>query len=161
MRRAVGWAGVIAGIMCGIAIFDAPAQVPAFPEFEVAEVRIAQAGKAGSEVIYETNAAGQLAQIRLDGASAQVTPVFGRNGQVTMRDATMRQLIAAAYKGVIRDDYLAGEPRWLDSDRFDLIAKAPSDTSLDTERLMIQGVLAKRFHLQAHWENRPMPIYAL
>src|SRR5436309_3463352 len=132
MRWAVGWATVIAGITVGIAIFEASAQVPAFPEFEVAGVRIAQAGKTGSEVVYETNAAGQLAQIRLDGASAQVIPVFGRNGQVTMRDATMRQLIAAAYKGVIRDDYLAGEPRWLDSNLFDLIAKAPADTPLET-----------------------------
>jgi len=73
----------------------------------------------------------------------------------------MRQLIEVAYKDVIREEYLTGGPRWIDSDRFDLIGKAPPNSSVDAERLMIQGVLARRFHLQVHSEDKAMPIYAL
>jgi uncharacterized protein (TIGR03435 family) len=36
----------------------------------------------------------------------------------------MRILIKLAYEGIVRDDDLLAEPSWLDTDRFDLIAKA-------------------------------------
>ena len=88
-------------------------------------------------------------------------PAFTANG-VTLRYVTVRQLITQAYiHEITRDDYLVGGPGWLDSDRFDLVAKAPPGSSVDMERLMIQSALAERFHLVLHREAKPLPVYAL
>jgi uncharacterized protein (TIGR03435 family) len=53
-------------------------------------------------------------------------------------------------------------PKWLETDTYDLSAKAPSP-DLDTEslRVMVQSLLADRFQLKTHYEDRPQPVYVL
>lgn len=53
-------------------------------------------------------------------------------------------------------------PKWLAADRFDIEAKStiPNPTK-DQMRLMMQSLLAERFHLVVHAETRQLPILAL
>jgi uncharacterized protein (TIGR03435 family) len=76
-----------------------------------------------------------------------------------LRNATMVELIAAAYG--VNGDTVIGGPAWLDTDRFDVIAKAPPKTSPEMMRLMLQSALADRFKLTIHSDVRPMPAYVL
>src|SRR5258708_4486322 len=64
-----------------------------------------------------------------------------RVGRYDLRNATMLNLITMAY-GVDSETVLGG-PNWLDRDRFDIIAKAPSPTPADTLKLMLQNLLAE------------------
>jgi len=80
-----------------------------------------------------------------------------------------RMLITFAYN--IRDDQLTGGPAWLDTERYDIHAKAPADSpastdffdsaALDGVRLRTQSLLADRFKLVLHKEIKEMPVYAL
>ncbi len=80
------------------------------------------------------------------------------NGTVRCRNATLRTLIAAAYD---RDETLVtGGPSWLDSDRYDLLAKT-QPTSKNNLQLMLQKVLADRFKLAVHHGNKSDPVFAL
>jgi uncharacterized protein (TIGR03435 family) len=58
-------------------------------------------------------------------------------------------------------DYLKGAPPWLNSDHFDVVAKAPQGTRVDTLRLMMQTLLADRFHLIVHRETKVAKVYAM
>jgi uncharacterized protein (TIGR03435 family) len=80
-------------------------------------------------------------------------------GRYELRKATMVDLIRTAF-GVDADS-VAGGPSWLESDRFDVIAKAPPNTSLETARLMLQTLLADRFKLVVHMDTKPMPAFVL
>jgi uncharacterized protein (TIGR03435 family) len=102
-------------------------------EFEVADVRV--------------NDSGQQA------IQARILP----SGQISVRNIRMRELIVQAYKA----GDAAGGPTWLDSDRFDIVAKAPPNTTEDALRLMLQNLLTRRFKLAIHWEKKIMPVYAL
>lgn len=82
-----------------------------------------------------------------------------RGGRYVNRDATMLQLIAAAYG--ISEDNIAGGPGWVSSDLFDVIAKVPDGTNLATANLMLQNLLADRFKLVMAHETRPVPRYVL
>ena len=84
---------------------------------------------------------------------------FLPGGRVDLPSMTLRQLIAGAYN--LQPDMLAGGPKWLDSDRFDIVAKAPPDTSIPALQLMLQSLLAERFKLVLHQEDKVMPVYAL
>jgi uncharacterized protein (TIGR03435 family) len=87
-------------------------------------------------------------------------------GRFVATNLPLRQLIAIAYK--LRDFQLVGGPSWMASDRFDIVAKAttelppfnPTGAVGPIER-MLQTLLAERFRLVVHTENREMPIYAL
>jgi len=49
----------------------------------------------------------------------------------------------------------------LEFDRFDVIAKAPTSTSSENVRLMLQALLADRFKLVVHQDTRPKPAFVL
>jgi uncharacterized protein (TIGR03435 family) len=82
-----------------------------------------------------------------------------RGDQVIIRQATMVDLVAKAY-GVENDNVLSGPP-WLDTDRFDIVAKAPRTTSPDDVKLMLQALLKQRFNLVAHPDTHPLSTYVL
>jgi uncharacterized protein (TIGR03435 family) len=71
---------------------------------------------------------------------------------------TARKLILEAYH--LTAYQLAGGPGWLDSDRFDLEAKAEG-AGENQLRQMLQTLLAERFQLVLHRETKEMPVYAM
>jgi uncharacterized protein (TIGR03435 family) len=89
----------------------------------------------------------------------EVTGGVLRAGRYELRQASMLDLIAIAW-GVDADTVLGG-PAWLQWDRFDIVAKAPPDTSRGKVRLMLQALLADRFSLVVRKDTKPLPAYAL
>ena len=109
-----------------------------------------------------------VASPKFDLVDAHVSPhsntPFMRGGnlrgeQFIVRQATMVDLISTAY-GVTGDNVLSG-PAWLDTNRFDIVAKAPRTTSQDDAKLMLRALLADRFHLAVHNDTKPVPSYVL
>ena len=82
-----------------------------------------------------------------------------RGDRYNLRQATMVDLIAAAYG--VDATAVQGGPIWLENDRFDIVAKAPSTTKPDAIKLMLQALLADRFKLVVHTGTKPMPAYVL
>jgi bla regulator protein BlaR1 len=80
-------------------------------------------------------------------------------GRVAIRGATMKWLITEAYH--LEKDGVAGGPKWLDLDCFDVVAKPTVTASRNDVRLMLQKLLADRFGLRVHPDQRVMPVYAL
>src|SRR5262249_17917423 len=59
---------------------------------------------------------------------------------------------------------IVGGPSWIDSDRYDIQAKADCSggvLSREQTQLMVQSMLEDRFQLKAHMETRELPIYNL
>jgi uncharacterized protein (TIGR03435 family) len=52
-------------------------------------------------------------------------------------------------------------PQWIESECYDIIAKAPNDAPNPDLLLMLQGLLKERFHLVAQRESQERPILAL
>jgi len=55
-----------------------------------------------------------------------------------------------------------GGPNWIDSDRYDIEAKADCSGGIlprEQMQLMVQSMLEDRFQLKAHLETRELPIY--
>jgi uncharacterized protein (TIGR03435 family) len=84
---------------------------------------------------------------------------FMRGGRYELRNATMVDLIGRAWS--VDADKVVGGPDWLDTDRFDMIAKSPANTTPESLRLMLQALLANRFKLVVHSDTRPFPEYVL
>jgi uncharacterized protein (TIGR03435 family) len=68
-------------------------------------------------------------------------------------------LIEQAYD--IKPYQIAGGPPWMRSDWYDVLAKAGIAAGSHQLRLMMQALLADRFHLKWHRETRPTPGYVL
>ena len=82
-----------------------------------------------------------------------------RGDRYVLRQATMLDLISTAYDTDASN--VQGGPIWLETDRFDVIAKAPAGTAPATLKLMLRTVLADRFKLVTHTGTKPMPAFLL
>jgi uncharacterized protein (TIGR03435 family) len=61
----------------------------------------------------------------------------------------------------LRQAMVARLPKWVDTDVIDIEAKAAGNPTKDQMRLMMQSLLAERFHLAVHYVTQDVPIYAL
>jgi len=104
----------------------------------------------------------EIADVHLSSTARNFAQNFGgvlREGRYVNRDATMLNLIVAAYG--IPEDTISGGPGWLSSDLFDVIAKVPNGTTPAAANIMLQNLLAERFKLVVHNGTHPVPRYVL
>jgi uncharacterized protein (TIGR03435 family) len=119
--------------------------LPAIPiptEFEVASVKPSDPGGRGGR--YQTQPGGRL----------------------NAEGMAIRFLISRAFNTNNREEII-GLPKWADTERFDIIARAgsagPSAPAMDNEALapMIRALLADRFKMTYHTEERQVSAYSL
>jgi uncharacterized protein (TIGR03435 family) len=78
---------------------------------------------------------------------------------VAITNYRLQFLIPYAYKIAVYQ--MAGAPQWLDSNKYDIIARAPEGSSEDQLRLMLQQLLIDRFGLKFHRERKDVSGYAV
>ena len=81
------------------------------------------------------------------------------NGRLSATAMTVKELIAGAYRMEVRE--ITGGPGWIESDRYDIEARASDAAGEPQLRLMLQTLLAERFRVRLHRETREGPVYAL
>jgi uncharacterized protein (TIGR03435 family) len=99
------------------------------------------------------------------------TPGIGDQpgGRFVASRVPLRRVIQFAYRG--NQDFIGG-PDWLDTERWDIEAKAPEGAippranpldvaRPDTLALMVQSLLEDRFKLRSHQETRELSLYNL
>ena len=111
----------------------------------------------------------KIAPYRFEIADVHFTPpyrvpfysgAFLSGDRYIIHQATMTHLVYTAY-GLKQGGYVGGGPSWIHWDRYDIMAKVPPGTTLDTARIMLQNLLAERFKLVAHPADVQVPAYLL
>jgi len=107
-------------VLMGFSIACATGQSFQQPSFEAAEIRVS---KSGGPISADLHAAGQLC----------------------LRSLTLKQFIAGAWR--VKEYAVVGGPAWIDSDRFDVIAKAPPNAAGAEVQGMLRSLLQERLKL--------------
>ena len=80
-------------------------------------------------------------------------------GYLRIQNQTLKQCIMEAYG--VRGFQIAGGPKWMEAQRFQIDARSGAPAPDDQLMLMLRALLADRFHLALHRETRPAKGYAL
>lgn len=128
----------LVGLALGIAFVRAVttlfAQQP--PAFEVASVKPNNAGRMGYQRF-----------------------ILQAGDRLTSENFLLLNFITEAYLN--KHAELIDPPNWITEERYDINAKAEKPVSRDEMRLMLRSLLADRFKLAVHTENREGEIFAL
>ena len=82
------------------------------------------------------------------------------HGRLTLNNAHLSQMISVAYG--IQYVRIRGMPAWFSENQFQLAAKAEDPATSDEQvKVMLQNLLADRFRLKFHWEDRPLSNFTL
>jgi uncharacterized protein (TIGR03435 family) len=76
-----------------------------------------------------------------------------------MKNQSLKALVKIAYH--LNEDRIFGGSKWVESDRFDVEARAAGPAKDDELLVMLQNMLAERFRLAIHRETRAISAYAL
>ena len=79
-------------------------------------------------------------------------------GNLRMQDVTVSTCIKWAYG--VQDSQISG-PEWLQSQHYDIVAKADAPVAEDQMKLMLRTLLADRFKLSFHLQSKEVRSYAL
>ncbi len=115
-----------------------PAPRPTFDTFEVATIKPVEPDKKASRYI-----------------------TMQGNNRFIEKDYTLKLLIAAAYD--LNPQTISGGPAWIGSDHYDIAAVTPGDVrpNRDQQMSMLRSLLADRFKLTFHREQKKFSIYVL
>ncbi len=101
-----------------------------------------------------------------DGSSPGQSIRIQPGGRFTVVNMPVRALITFAYQ--LQGYQLIGGPAWINSDRFDIVAKIDGDVAPprepgqpDRAMLAMRTLLAERFKLVGHKETRDLDAYAM
>jgi len=128
----------VAAVVSAGALFAQTSAVrPKFDEFEVASIKKADPEATGRYIRMQTA------------------------HQFLAHNHALKTLIAAAYD--VSPQAISGGPAWVESERYEILAKAPNDVrpSLNEQMAMLRALLAARFKLAFHREQKEMSVYAL
>ncbi len=110
-----------------------------------------------------TTQAFEVASVRANPSRTDSRGIRVQPGRLAITGLTVREIVAYAYgiPNPLRFSRISGGAKWLDDDRFDIVAKANGDASTDRLRAMLRALLADRFRMVARNTTAEMPIYAL
>jgi len=80
-------------------------------------------------------------------------------GSLTLTNVTLQWLVSMAYG--VQDFQIAGAPGWFRSQTYDIAAKAYGAPDLGHLLRLLQPLLADRFKLTFHHEQREIPVFVL
>jgi uncharacterized protein (TIGR03435 family) len=80
-------------------------------------------------------------------------------GRLSVTNMTIKDLLMFAYQ--VRDFQISGGPGWINSDQYDIEAKAEGNPNQDEMKAMLQTLLQDRFKLALHHDTKELPIYEL
>jgi uncharacterized protein (TIGR03435 family) len=106
-----------------------------------------------------------IPKVQFEVASVRRSPLDRPSGgvridgsQVHIGSLPFREYVARAYR--VRLAQVNG-PDWIGSERFDLDAKLPAGANVSQLPDMLQALLADRFGLKLHREQKELPVFAL
>ncbi len=101
-----------------------------------------------------------VATVKLNQAGAAAANGFSPSpGRLRVMNSTLEQMIHAAFH--LNTSALAGATGWMQSNRYDIEAKAAGNSSFDDELIMLRALLIDRFQLRFHTETRQLTTFAL
>ena len=114
---------------------SAPAPAPPL-SFEVASIKPSKPGDGGGGI----------------------KPMSGGQGYIAT-NVPVKLIIKLMFH--LNDRQISGDPPWLDTDLYDIEAKADGPHNVDDLHVMFQNLLVDRFKLQFHKETRVLSAYEL
>jgi uncharacterized protein (TIGR03435 family) len=137
-RNAATIVGIAAIVCAARTIAATPSQAPraadAEPAFEAASIRLSRSSDTARSLKFEA-------------------------GTVSATNVTVKHLMWQAFS--VQDFQIMGGPGWLETERYDVVARAAGNPTPEQVRAMLRRMLAERFALDVEQTTRDRPVYLL
>ena len=118
------------------------AQTPQGPSFEVATIKKADEPQPGKPIFFGRRGG----------------PGTDDPGRITWSNVNLRTLLTTAYD--VKPYQITG-PDWIDSERYEIVAKVPAGATKEQVNVMWQNLLAERFGISLHHSSKVLQAFEM
>jgi uncharacterized protein (TIGR03435 family) len=101
----------------------------------------------------------EVASVKRNNSGSQGASFNGRAGRYIATNVALSYLIQTAY--LVQPFQIIGAPAWIDSERYDIEARAEDAQRSAPIGPMLQALIEERFKATMHGETRDLPVYFL
>jgi uncharacterized protein (TIGR03435 family) len=101
----------------------------------------------------------EAASIKLHRGTERTRNTILPGGRYSATNVPVRMMMRSAFG--VQDFQIVGGPSWINTDGYDVVAKAATDAAPPQLFAMVRQLLEDRFHLATRRETREMPMYRL
>ncbi|MES1260107.1 MAG: TIGR03435 family protein, partial [Acidobacteriota bacterium] len=108
----------------------------------------------------------EVAEVKPSAPGTKAGGGFHAGGRIDLQAISLKTLVGIGWN-FDDENMITGAPKWAETELYDIVARAPATGPRnefppeDTLRLMLRSLVADRFKLSAHTEDRPVPVYEL
>ena len=84
---------------------------------------------------------------------------FKPGGRLEVQAISIKDLLPFIYD--VDDNMVVGIPKWLESDRYSIIAKPPTEVSIDALKVMLRNLFTEQFKLETHKEEQQVQVWVM
>jgi len=84
---------------------------------------------------------------------------FKPGGRLEVQAISIKDLLPFIYD--VDPNMIVGIPKWLESDKYSIIAKPPTEVSMDALRVMLRNLFIDQFKLETHKEEQQVPVWVM
>jgi uncharacterized protein (TIGR03435 family) len=84
---------------------------------------------------------------------------FKPGGRLEVQAISIKDLLPFVYD--VDPNMIVGIPKWLENDKYSIVAKPPTEVSMDAMRLMLKNLFIDQFKLETHQEEQPVPVWVM
>jgi uncharacterized protein (TIGR03435 family) len=101
----------------------------------------------------------EVASVKPNKSGTNLVTATSNATQVIFENVPLDVIISQSFR--MRDSFIFGMPGWARQERFDILARTSKPASVAEQGQMLQNLLADRFGLVAHKEQRHVSMYEL
>ena len=101
----------------------------------------------------------EVASVKPNASDGGLVAIGYPGGRFSATNATLRMLVRNAFG--LQDIQIEGGPSWMNSARFDIVAKPEGPATFSQMQAMLRTLLEDRLKLKSHTESKELPVYGL
>jgi uncharacterized protein (TIGR03435 family) len=82
-----------------------------------------------------------------------------KNGRIDVQGMSIKDLLPFIWD--VDPNLIVGVPKWLESDRYNIVAKAPTEVSMDALKVMLRNLFMEQFKLETHKEEQQVSVWVM
>jgi uncharacterized protein (TIGR03435 family) len=84
---------------------------------------------------------------------------FKPGGRIDIQAMSIKDILPFVYD--VDANMIVGIPKFLETDRYSIVAKPPTEVSMDALRVMLRNLFVERFKIVTHKEEQPVQVWVM
>jgi len=101
----------------------------------------------------------EVAEIKRSAPGTKEGGGFKPGGRIDIQALSIKDILPFVFD--VDANMIVGIPKWMETDRYNIVAKPPAQVSMDALRVMLRSLFIEQFKMETHKEEQPVSVWVM